>query len=84
MAQAPQLEDYQEVDSLILAIDQSLRYYEKLDPESAIQFSKQWVKLAAIKESLIDFKVNLQELGLSDAFYRYIEEDLLLQSNLHA
>jgi peptidoglycan lytic transglycosylase A len=60
---------------LILAIDQSLKYYEKLNPESAIAFANDWVSIGHIKESLIDFKIKLQELGLTEAFFLYVKEN---------
>lgn len=71
---APALSDDRDPGSLIRAIDQSLRYFDKTDLDASVSFGGQWVRVGIIKESLLDFKTALQEMGLTPAFFDYIRE----------
>ncbi|MCP5050952.1 MAG: murein transglycosylase A, partial [bacterium] len=72
---APVIEDIRDVGYLVQAIDSSLRYFEKKDPEAAVAFGKEWVPVNRIQESLLDFKTKLQEYGLTEIFFNYIRQN---------
>lgn len=74
VSSAPELNDVQDRESLIKAIDQSVRYFEKTDLDALVSFGGDWVRVGIVKESLLDFKTALIELGLTQAFYDYIED----------
>jgi len=74
LSAAPLLQDAMTAQSLADAVDQSLRYFDKQDPESAVAFGAQWVKVSRISESLLHFKTKLLELGLTSAFFVYVRE----------
>jgi membrane-bound lytic murein transglycosylase A len=68
----PVVADHGDKESLIRAIDFSLQYLDRQDPDSAVQFGKEWITIGRIKESLLDFKAALQEYGLTETFFTYI------------
>jgi membrane-bound lytic murein transglycosylase A len=77
---APDIADRGDAESLIRAIDQSLRYFEKLaqkeqSPEILFSFGKEKVSLEQAKESLLDFKARLQDYGLTETFFRYVKQN---------
>lgn len=75
---APEITDNGEVDPLIHAIDNSLKYFEKVqsgkDP-SPVFFGSRKVPVRLIVESLLDVRAKLTEYGLTERFFRYIEEN---------
>ncbi len=73
-ADAPTLMDDLDQESLIASIDNSLRYFDKKDPQSAVAFGKEWVPVKRVKESLLDFKDKLMQFGLTEEFYHYIHQ----------
>ncbi len=70
----PQLVDAGDSESLLLAIDFSLRYLDKLPQEQAFVFGPRNYSLQTVKDSLLDFKAKLLELGTGEEFLAYIKE----------
>lgn len=60
------------VKLLIDAIDFSLSYFNKLDPEKSFNFGPDRFTARQLKESLEDFKRKLWEYGLTDRFFQYV------------
>jgi membrane-bound lytic murein transglycosylase A len=79
---APRISDSMEVESLVRAIDYSLKYFERIEKETGPQhlpskmaaFGKEQVPAAQIKESLLDFKARLMQYGLSREFFQYVSQ----------
>jgi membrane-bound lytic murein transglycosylase A len=71
-ALAPGLADGMDEESLITAIDYSLRYFER-KPPGTVSFGNQTVDTEQIVESLLDFKAALGEHGLGEEFFQYIK-----------
>jgi membrane-bound lytic murein transglycosylase A len=67
--------DVGNVKSLIDAIDFSLEYLKKIDPQTPVIFGPDRFTARQVKESLEDFKSNLWEYGLTDAFYQYVKQN---------
>lgn len=63
------------VKALIDAIDSSLSYFNKLDPEEVFCFGTDRFTVGQLKESLEDFKQKLWEYGLTDRFFQYVKEN---------
>jgi membrane-bound lytic murein transglycosylase A len=82
-AAAPLVKDGREVETLVRAIDNSLRYFEKQETAAAPQqwqsevvpFGREQVPLFRIQESLLDFKARLNEYGLTERFFRYVRQN---------
>jgi membrane-bound lytic murein transglycosylase A len=80
---APRISDSMEVESLVRAIDYSLKYFERIEKGTGpqhlqskmISFGKEQVPTAHIKESLLDFKDRLMQYGLTREFFQYIRQD---------
>ncbi len=62
------------VKSLIDAIDFSLSYFNRLEPETSFVFGTDRFTARQLKESLEDFKQKLWEYGLTDRFFQYVNE----------
>jgi len=60
------------LSDLLTAIDQSLLFYSKVDPETKFVFGKQWCSTADMRICLEDFREKLNLYGLSDKFLNYI------------
>jgi membrane-bound lytic murein transglycosylase A len=73
----PALSDPRNPESLIRAIDQSLRYFEKADLDAQVCFGGLWFTAGQVRESLLDFKAALERYGLSEAFFSYVKENFL-------
>ena len=79
----PGLTDSREVGPLLLAIDNNLKYLDRLLKAGAagggqpatLQFGKEAVPVTHLKECFLDFKSKLMEYGLSEAFFQYIKEN---------
>lgn len=77
---APAINDPRDAGSLIRAIDQSLRYLEKIKqkeqpPGILFSFGEEKIPFEQIKESLLDFKARLEEYGLTEEFFRYVRQN---------
>lgn len=72
---APVLCDQQDAGMLNQAINNSLRYFEKVDEKSSIAFGDVNFTYGDIRDSLLDFKSKLGQLGLTDEFFHYIQEN---------
>jgi membrane-bound lytic murein transglycosylase A len=71
----PDLKDSKDIPSIIKAIDLSLSYFKKKDPQQPIPFGMDRYTIAHIMSSLEDFKLNLQKYGFTDIFFQYIKEN---------
>ena len=71
----PELRDDEPAQTLIDAIDLSLKKFAGLDPSATLSFGAEAVPLARVIASLADFRAKLAELGLGDGFYRYLREN---------
>jgi len=65
-----ELNDDLSKESLLLAIDQSLKFIEK-QPKGAIVFDKKNISRKVIYNTLFDLRKKLDEFGLSAEFYKY-------------
>jgi membrane-bound lytic murein transglycosylase A len=82
-AAAPRLSDEAEVESLVRAVDYSLKYFDRIEkekgpqhlPSKMVAFGKERVPKAHIKESLLDFKAQLLRYGLTREFFQYVREN---------
>lgn len=75
---APEITDHGEVEPLIKAIDNSLKYFEKVlsgDDPDPVRFGPHQVPVTRIVESLRDVKARLAQYGLTEQFFRYIREN---------
>jgi membrane-bound lytic murein transglycosylase A len=83
---APDITDRSDADSLMSAVDNSLRYYERLfsnktgaeleaAQQKTVSFGPDNLSLSRIVESLRDFKTRLTEFGLSDRFFQYVQQN---------
>jgi len=79
---APRISDSRDVESLVRAIDYSLKYFERIEKGTGPQqlqskmaaFGKEQVPTVHIKESLLDFKDRLMQYGLTREFFQYIRQ----------
>jgi membrane-bound lytic murein transglycosylase A len=82
-AAAPRISDAAEVESLVCAIDNSLKYFERIEmgaeaeqsQPGMVSFGKERVPVSHIKESLLDFKAQLLRYGLTREFFQYISQN---------
>jgi membrane-bound lytic murein transglycosylase A len=80
---APRISDAAEVESLVCAIDNSLKYFERIEMEAGaeqsqpgmVSFGKEQVPVIQIKESLLDFKAQLLRYGLTREFFQYVSQN---------
>jgi len=80
---APRISDAAEVESLVRAVDYSLKYFDIIDKEAGtghpkstmVAFGKEQVPTAHIKESLLDFKAQLLRYGLTREFFQYVSQN---------
>ncbi|MEN8222877.1 MAG: MltA domain-containing protein [Acidobacteriota bacterium] len=63
------------IDDLITAIDQSLLYYSKIDPETEFSFGKKWCSASDMRLCLEDFKEKITRFGLSEKFFEYLNKN---------
>ncbi|MCK4837046.1 MAG: MltA domain-containing protein [Candidatus Aminicenantes bacterium] len=74
---APVISDQLDTQTLIQAIDFSLKYVAKMDPRSTICLGGDSYTIEQLRLTLIDFKNNLIERGLSPSFFQYLKENYL-------
>lgn len=80
---APRINDAADVESLVRAIDYSLKYFDKIEKETGMEhpqstmvsFGKEQVPVTHIKESLLDFKTQLMRYGLSRELFQYVSQN---------
>lgn len=74
-SEAPLLVDAGDSASLLLAIDYSLRYLDKLPQDQTFTFGPRNYSLQTVKDSLLDFKAKVAELGTGEEFLAYIKDN---------
>jgi len=74
---APVIKDFQEVESLIQAIDFSLNYLKKRDSSETVSFGNDQYLVTDIIRSLKDFRERLVEKGLTEDFFSYVRQNFL-------
>jgi len=82
-AAAPRISDAADVESLVCAIDNSLKYFERIEQGAGaeqpqpgmVSFGKEQVPITHIKESLLDFKTQLLRYGLTREFFQYVSRN---------
>lgn len=80
---SPAINDVRDADSLIRAIDYSLKYFERTEmaegnrnqQSSVVAFGPEQVSTIHIKESLLDLKAQLTRYGLTREFFRYVSQN---------
>jgi membrane-bound lytic murein transglycosylase A len=83
LAVAPETSDAADVESLVCAIDNSLKYFERIEMGAGVEqprsemvsFGKEQVPVSHIKESLLDFKAQLLRYGLTREFFQYVSQN---------
>jgi len=60
---------------LITAIDQSLAYYNKIDPKTRFWFGEQWCSASDMITCLEDFKEKFLLMGYTADFFEYVNQN---------
>jgi len=71
----PDIDDRSEIDTLIRSIDFSLDFLNKTEHTKEVNFGEDIFHYKNVKESLVDFKKKLKELGLTKKFFTYIRKN---------
>jgi len=77
----PELRDDEPAQSLLDAIDLSLKKYAEMAGDTTQRFGADAVPVSRIVSSLNDFRSRLAELGLSAEFFRYVRENFIFYSS---
>jgi membrane-bound lytic murein transglycosylase A len=77
----PELRDDEPAQTLIDAIDLTLAKFATMNGSAVYRFGTESVSLPCLVSSLKDFRGKLVELGLSDAFFRYLRENYVFYSS---
>ena len=77
----PGLRDDEAAQTLLDAIDLSLKKYAESAADQAQRFGADAVPVARIVSSLEDFRSRLAELGLSEEFFRYVRENFVFYAS---
>jgi membrane-bound lytic murein transglycosylase A len=80
-AVAPELKDDEPAQTLLDAVDLSLQKFAAMDGANVLQFGVKSVPVARVVEAMKDFRSKLAELGLSEAFFRYVRENFVFYSS---
>jgi membrane-bound lytic murein transglycosylase A len=80
-AAPPDIRDDEAAQSLLDAVDLSLRKFAEMDPAYVLRFGADAVPVARVVASLSDFRAKLAELGLSEGFFRYLRENFAFYSS---
>jgi membrane-bound lytic murein transglycosylase A len=83
-AALPDLRDDEAAQSLLAAIDLSLQKFAGLDGESRFHFGAESIAVSRITDSLRDFRAKLAEQGLSESFFRYVQDNYMFYSSAAA
>jgi len=70
-----QIQDIGEEQALLQSIDQSLRFLNKRSGDTLYQFGEKEVPLVHVKETLVDLKAKILELGVGQDLFDYIEKN---------
>jgi len=70
-----QLSDMGDSEELISSIDLSLRFLNKRSEDTLYQFGTREVPLMQVKETLLDLRARILELGLGQELFDYIEKN---------
>ena len=71
----PSLSDSRDVQSLMDALDFSLTYLGKLEPQTPMVFGPHRFTAQQVTQSLEDFKMKLTQYGLTEAFFQYVRRN---------
>jgi membrane-bound lytic murein transglycosylase A len=71
----PEISDDGDAQLLLQAVSQSLEAHSKFRPERHTSFGPTRINGERLKRSLEDFRSKLQEYGLTEAFYNYVEKN---------
>ena len=80
-ATVPELRDDEPAQSLLDAVDLSLRKFAEMDGAAVLRFGAEAVPVARVIASLGDFRDKLAALGLSEGFFRYVRENFSFYSS---
>jgi membrane-bound lytic murein transglycosylase A len=72
---APALQDDRPVDSLVQAIDLSLRFLEQLEADEEFIFGGKRFSSQQVRDSLLDVKDKLAQWGLTEDFFLYLRDN---------
>lgn len=73
--EAPVLQDNRPVDSLVQAIDLSLRFLEQPEAQAEFIFAGESYSTQQVRDSLLDVKERLAQWGLSEDFFLYLRDN---------
>jgi membrane-bound lytic murein transglycosylase A len=62
-----------DTEPLLKALENSLKYYDKCNPDRSFNFGHTSFSLKQLQESLIEFMDKLKEYGLTETFFDYIK-----------
>jgi membrane-bound lytic murein transglycosylase A len=74
----PEFQDDMDIDSLVLAIDQSLLYYNKLDEDTILTFGPDTFPVSHIKQSMNIFKNLIRQNRDIDSLNRKLRKEFIL------
>ena len=77
----PELRDDEPAQALLDAIDLSLGKFTALAADGVLRFGAEAVPVSRVIASLGEFRSKLAELGLSEAFFRYVRENFIFYSS---
>ena len=75
LADAPTVRDDLDANSLLEAISRSIAYFERKEPEQTVRFANLEISYGQLRTSLVDFKNQLEQLGLTEPFFQYVREN---------
>ena len=77
----PGFADHRDSQSLIKALDLSLKYLDKLDPDRKVRLGPDIYSLKQLRLTLTDFKTHLIEMGLGPDFFQYLNRNYIFYKN---
>jgi membrane-bound lytic murein transglycosylase A len=77
----PRLRDDEAAQSLLDAVDLSLKRFSAMDGSAVLRFGSDVVPVARVVASLSDFRAKLAELGLSEGFFSYLLENYVFYAS---
>ena len=77
----PELRDDEPAQMLLNAVDLSLEKFTTMNRAAVLRFGAESVPVDRLIESMKDFRTKLAELGLGEAFFRYIRENFVFFSS---
>lgn len=73
----PELSDDRDVFTLINALDQSLRYYDKLPSSATARFGTEVVTVQELRSSVAEFRDKVRLFGLTQGLFDYVKEHFI-------